>query len=314
MNRSINIIDDLSYEYNVGQLSQDIQMDVNNVIIPFFEGSTIKVRLLGKFMPGKRIFLNPKLNLDQYISPQELIKILKKDQIVASHVIKRIFSKVPDHLKKTSRIENVNEIKEGTEEGKAFQDMIRFIEVACGISSRFTGLKIIWQPIYLFNAFVLSSSIHNCSSISLLALTSSMVNEMTEKLDSKEFVSGLYAHDLSITKKGNGLSSKYIVEFSDQASHLSEPMLHYIIKNGLWDIEKVVKSLNRHVVNKMGGFIYRLEDDYKMPSEIVGNIVREYEAYQNNEQFNELDKHIGDLPSNIVSRNLYENSIASLDI
>ena len=311
---SKSIIDDLSCEYSVGQLSQDIQMDVNNLIIPFFEGSTIKVRLLGKFMTGKRIFLNPKLNLDQYIFPQELVKILKKDQTVANHVIKRTFSKVPDYLKKTSRVESVNDIKEGNAECKAFQDIIRFVECASGIAKKFNWKSSGWQSIYLFNAFVLSSSTFNSNDISLLALTNSMVNDMTNKLDSKELISGLYAHDLSITKKGKGLSSKYTVEFSNESSHLSEPMLHNIIGNGLWDIKKVVNSLNQHVVHKMGGFIYRLEDDYKIPAEIVGNIVGEYEEYQNKEQFNELDKHIGDLPPNIVSRNLYENSIESLSI
>lgn len=314
MKQNQNIIDNLSCGYSVGKLSQDIGTDINKLIISFFEGTTVKVRLLGKYISGKRIFLNPKLNFSKYISPQELTKILKGDQAVANPVMKRICSQVPDHLKKTSRVESVNDIKNGTAEGKTFQDILRFIECSCVISSQFAFPSISWQSIYLFNALVLSSSTFNSNDISLLALTNSMVNDMTNKLDSKELLSGLYAHDLSITKKGNGLSSKYTVEFSNESSHLSEPMLHNIIGNGLWDIKKVVKSLNQHVVRKMGGFIYRLDDDYKMPAEIMGNIVEEYDAYQNKEQFIELDKHISDLPKNIVSINLYENSIESLSI
>ena len=250
-------IEEISVPNTLGNLWEDIyKTDQVPPILWLRNGNSCRLRLLGSFISGYRLYIPPSLKLSKHLSSTEFLNILKRDQDVLETVTKRILTNAPDEVRKKLHVESYNDIKIGTNKGKAIVDVCKILKSIVTQGG--------WNSAVFSNAIVLDSNItHMKDSYASTGMVvgcfnqplyyqilGSVVSHSTNKQDAMQRkISGLLAHDLSIARQGDGINATYNVAISKEETDLPRSMIAYILKNGLWDIRSVLKESNKKVVN-----------------------------------------------------------------
>ena len=112
-------------------------------------------------------------------------------------------------------------------------------------------------------------------------------------------LSGLYAHDISLTKQGNGSDAKYIVQLESQPTHLPKDKTDFIFSEELYDISSVISAVNRN--NDMRtGFLYSIEKKYKMPEEMYDTFQKDFQNGEKDIHHNEAYGDMSNLPKDAI--------------
>jgi len=289
----------------------------SNAILSFRDGTVYQLRLVGPFVSGSRIFLPPNLALGSFMSSKELTGILKRDTKICAEVVKRVLNKTPDNVRKKLHIESLADINIQHPSGKVIAEIVRLI------SALYEKKR--WQPIVFSNAIVLNSNTDfQPPNPAILCLSKVLCYQILEDLVSKSSskeeasnkkLSGLHAHDITISRQGVGISAKYTAKISDKECDLPSPWVSYLLKEGLWDIRKIAKSANKRVIGeRFSGFLYRLSNNYKMSKELMAEVFEQAQKVDDIEYVDEVDDNINELPPDAFENYANENTIGSLEL
>jgi hypothetical protein len=314
------ILEEISLSNTTSDLWDELYKNSShNVILSFIDGTGYKLRLLGHFMHGSRMFLSPNLNFQEYMNSKELYQVLKgDDEVIKDIIVKRIINKAPDATRKKLHVESIQDIKGHSMAGKKIYEAVAIINNLYS--------KTQWQPIVFSNAIVLdsSSTLFSAANPSVICLSKNLCYQILREIfsisknredASKKKISGLYAHDIMIARQGTGINSKYAVRLSKQPSHLPSSLISFILKEGLWDITKIIKTANKKTMTgNMSGFIYRVGKNYKMSSALMTEIFEQAQEIDDAAYMDSVEEQINDLPRDAFENYINENTIGSLEL
>ena len=101
------------------------------------------------------------------------------------------------------------------------------------------------------------------------------------------------------------------ISFSDKKYFLPDKVIEYIIKEGLWDIKKIIESSNnqgKHV------FYYKTYDNYKMPKEYMKELMEEMDDKMEQDCLDGIEENMDDLPEDAIENGNQNNSMANLKL
>ena len=312
------IIEEITLPNTISDLWDELYKTQNpQVIISFRDGTGYKFRLLGPFVRGSRLFLAPNSKFYEYMCPDELTKILKGDREVCGTVIKRMLNKTPDSIRKKLHVESIADLKLQSVTGRKFAEMASTIENMC--------YKTQWQPIVFSNAVILdTNAVFATANPAIVCLSKNLCYQILNEIiplsknrqdASKKLISGLYAHDIMVSRQGQGINAKYTIKVSKQPEHLPNSVVSFVLKEGLWDMQEIVKVCNKKVISgKMNGFVYRIDRDCKMSSELMSEIFDQANQIDEAAYMDAVEEEIADLPKEAFENYANENSIASLEL
>jgi len=312
------IIEEISLPNTTSDLWDELYKGQSpQVILSFRDGTGYKLRLLGPFVHGNRVFLAPNFKFYEFMNASELTQILQGHEPTAEAVVQRILNKTPDSIRKKLHVSGTQDIKGHSAAGKKVVETVSVINNMCK--------KVGWQPVVFSNAVVLdTNATFPTSSPSIICLSKNLCYQILggivalskDREDAAlKRLSGLHAHDIMIARQGQGLNSKYTVRISKNPEHLPSPMISFILKEGLWDIKKVVQASNKKIITgKMSGFLHRVSKEYKMSSELMTEIFEQAQKIDDASYMDTVEEQISDLPQDAFERYASENSIGSLEL
>jgi hypothetical protein len=314
----------LSASYTSGDLWDALykEMHAERLMFHFPPDSTYTFRLIGPFLKSQRVY-SPYSVLWKYMNKAEFDAIIDQDEKIVRNVIgrmglkrylnkygKRLSFPEPDSLEEL--ILKMEEVIRNTPSNKD-----SLAKAVAFIYSAFTGKRM--QPCLLVNGLLMDDSNPH---LHILPLNRSLCDQLTEaclkisrklKLPpSKIKLSGVYAHNLRIKRKGSGIKTKYAIAISPEVTFLSDEQIEYIASNGLLDIHAFIAELNRR---KKHFYYYTLAKNYRMPETFMNEVL--YEAGQKAEEdhFEAIDVSINELPQEAFENiNKVNNSIGDLEL
>ncbi|MFA7219533.1 MAG: hypothetical protein WC119_03445 [Synergistaceae bacterium] len=309
-------------EISISQMPSDLWDELykdksSQVILSFREGAAYEMRLLGSFVGGSRIFLDPKHKFNEIMRSSELVEIIKGNSEVKSEIEKKILNSTPDVARRKLHVESINDININHPQGKMILDKI---DVIYNLHTKKN-----WQSVVFSNATILRANVSfpiaNPAIICLSRnLSYQLLGEIVSKSKNREealkkTISGLNAHDVLISRKGKGLHSKYTITISDEPASLPAPLISFIIKEGLWDIKKITNISNKKVINgKLTGFIYRINDRYRASSDLMAEIFSQAQDIDDAEYMDCIEDNLAELPPEALELDDKENTIGSLEL
>lgn len=295
-----------------------------NPILTILPGATVKFRMIGPLVNAQRLFLDYKqLKIDGLpLSVKEIKSLIMGRE----HVDISSFNKISDQTKIL-----LQDLKH-----RGNNNWIDCI--ASNIIDRMFNTSHL--KIYFFPRTIMRQI------ISIIKSRMSSIGAIP--------MSGIYAHDISITNSGsikkpaptasfnNGLinsfnnfqqnivsetsssQSHYKVDVSETPNHLTKDEIQLIVKHGLIDVknacmQKNTKTFARWINNGyMRGFFYRFEPSCIMDKEQYRDLLEEierFEAVNNSEREMELASlQIQDFPEHIMGTSRVKGTIHNLDL
>ena len=311
-------IEEISVSNTAADLWDELYLNgAPQVILSFRDGTSYKMRLLGPFVYGSRIFLSPHLKLKKIMSSVEMNKILQSDDEAFQAVRTKVFNMVPDEARKKLHVESINDIKLHSAKGKAYVEIITLVNSLM--------YKTQWQPVVFSNAIILDSNAKfRYENPSIICLNKGLCNKVLEDVlkkskDQKVVVntniSGLLAHDITISRQGTGIDSKYVVKVSDDSFELNKSVISGVLKKGLWDIRGIAKSTNKKsITENRSGYLYRVSKDYSMGASLMGEIYNQAQLIDDNDYIEDVEESISELPTEAFEGSTVGNTIGSLEI
>ena len=283
----VKTIEELSLTTTVSDLWDEMNQTQNPSTLMHYmpTGSNVTIRFLGPFIRTQR-FYAPFL----------------KCQNEGKFDIEGIADKNPDAIqklrdffanKRNSRDRKITDV---------YPKMITFL--------RDIDKSMTWQKCIMVNGYIKGQS--DVSPLKIVTLTPRMADSiMTRARNNLNTpLSGLFAHDVSIIKNGDGLNTVFDVRLLPP-SHLSEIEINYILSNGLIDIPTLIKELN----NVSSMYYYRLAVDYRMPEEFTKVLMEARARSEESAPFNHAEEHINEIPHEAFERrNNMREAIGSLDL
>jgi len=173
-----------------------------------------------------------------------------------------------------------------------YKSLIHFLNLAM------SGKR--WQNCRLINAFSeADKTIRICAvagNLSNSIGTAVMKHTSKYHVEYKDVkLSGIFGHDLTISKSGHGKTSTHEVRLSKEPSYLKEEDIRFILNRGLIDIPEFLKqdSPTRH-------YIYRSITNYKMPDELCAFILEDVKRYGATKESECIHEQFGDLPESAL--------------
>jgi hypothetical protein len=307
----LKTIEEIYTSKTVGDLWDEFNKpSKSDPILSFSEGVTYKIRLIGPFVNCERLFLPSTFDLEKILNPIELKMILIGDSNVCEAVINRVLNSAPDNIRTCLHIKSINDIKSNSAAGK---NIIEIVNLLTKMQN-----KRRWQKVILCNVIMLPDVgfISSYGNPSIVCLTSQLLEQVVNHYKTNYKISGLYAHNMLISKQGTGFGTKYIVNLSEKEEMLPKNLTSLILNNGLLDIPKYVKSSNDKTVSKnnMKGFIYRMVSDYKMSDELMKEVFLQANKIEDMNEIEEIDKNLSDLPFDSFEHRVSDNPICSLEL
>jgi hypothetical protein len=144
------------------------------------------------------------------------------------------------------------------------------------------------SPIEMFN----QDSIDILTSI---AFNRTMCEALRKENKKQKNISGLMAHDLSLIVGSNKnvlgkMTKNYTFKISKDKKMLSDNILKRIFKNGLLDLKLIIKRQNRETINKMAGFLYKIQPSLYNSKELMQEIYKEAELIEEDIELENLGK------------------------
>jgi len=316
----VKTIEEISIPNTVVDLWEGLygKQSSRQVIISFRDGTTFKLRLLGSFIFGSRIFLPPNLKLYDKMSSDELSKMLRGDNEVFETVHQRALNRTPDEARNKLHVESIADIKRSSLEGKK---IIETTNILKNLHSKFG-----WQPVFFSNVLILDTNASfSTSNPAILCLSKNLCYQIIGAIASSsksandaanKKISGLIAHDLTISRNGNGINAKYTVEVSAKESSLPKSMISFILKDSLWDIKEVIRASNKNIIHgkNMSGFLYQIQKGYRMSSELMAEIFNQARNIDEFDYMDSVEEQINELPQEAFENRTGGNSIGSLEL
>jgi hypothetical protein len=310
-------IEEISVPNTTSDLWENLYSVVQNPILHFRDKVTYNLRLIGPFIYGSRIFIPRTFKLQDRLTSEEFKQILQGNVEMFNVIKSRIFKSVPDEARKKLHVESLDDIKLNNLKGMEIRNLLFKIVHLC---YKLDG----WQKVVFSNAIVLDSDDFSVDRSTVVCLNGILCNQIImaivesskdAKDASKRKLSGVVAHDIIISRKGNGLDSKYTIKLSEKETPLNRQIISSVIKNGLWDIKKIAKEENLKIVHgSRSGFIYRITKEYKMSDELMKDVFGQVQKLNDAEYINEVEENIHNLPIDSFENHVGGNSIGSLEI
>lgn len=268
-------------ELSLSSTSEDLWDELNQVTNPnhmllYLEPNLeVKFRFLGPFMGIYRSYAPFK----KYSLQIDIEKIIEKDRQAIKEAEEILRNIKPDSMNKN-----------------VIPAMIKFIKED----------KIMWQKGTFVNVYV-------DGQIKVLMLNRRMGDAILDAIRhrSNTVLSGLYAPEISMTRKGQKLQTQFEVKVG-QPSYLSDRKINNIMSRGLVDLPTLITELNKC---KTSSYYYKKATDYKMPDVFMKELWDEKARMEENAHVNEVEEHLNDLPPEAFERrNTMREAIGSLEL
>lgn len=309
-------------EISISKMPEDLWNELykdksSQVILSFRKDTVYKMRLLGSFVSGSRIFLDPKHKFNEIMRPSELVQIIKGDSLLRSEIEKRILNSTPDVARRKLHVESINDININHPQGQTILDKMNIIYNLYNKKN--------WQSVIFSNVTVIdTNSSFPIANPAIICLSKNLAYQLLGEIVSKsknrdealkKTISGLNAHDVLISRKGSGLNSKYTITISNKPTSLPAPLVSFIIKEGLWDIKKITNISNKKVINgNLTGFIYRINERYRASSDLMAEIFNQAQNIDDAEYMDLVEENLAELPPEALELDDKENTIESLEL
>ena len=97
-------------------------------------------------------------------------------------------------------------------------------------------------------------------------------------------------------------------------TRLSIEEINYILRNGLYDIKKVIESINNKTIEKMSGYYY-IVNDYKLPETLMDGFNKELSNIESDMHFEEVEDNICNIDQDAISdKEQCNGAIDSLEV
>jgi len=308
----------------------------NNFILSFIPDSTYTMRLLGPFISARRLYI-PHSNVSaSFVNSKQIEDIRNGNE--------KLYDEIMNKIK-----ESLHQMKPPKRTGKDIGKLIDeidsesdFVDFRCpepvppsmnrrgqaydNISlqeyEQLIGfLKALkrgsgWQKHILVNALIRSSNVSlplSSKMVIIVPLIKRLCQSIFNAVGSSNIkINGLYAHDLTVRKSGRGLQTRYDVQLSRTPSHLPIEDVNQIFATGLLDIPSVIRD---YAKNKFGGYMYKMNSDYKMSEEFFAYLEEEFPVKDEAVHFQRVEENINNLPEEAFENRINVNdAIGSLDI
>jgi len=267
----------------------------------------ITFRLLGPFLPARRIYLSPGV-CDGYITS---IKDLKSIILGKSELIEKVIAKVDaDNAKLTplmSKKDYDDDFGRARNKKGPNEKALQLSSLKSFLSRCLNERQ--WKPCMLVNALVISS--HNEQSIGCIKIFSISPDIMFKLHETcidrfgsiKVKINGLLAYNIILSSnRGNNINERNKVprqEFgvmtddnvrlSDFPSMLPNESIGHIVRDGIFDIKKVIKEHNKKKLNNMFGYFFKVSESYKASEEMMKPIIDEAKYLEEKQQYDLID-------------------------
>ena len=292
MNTTITkTIEELSLAKTSSDLWDEINQKVNpnNFLLYLIPENKITVRFLGPFVKAAR-FYAPFL----------------KYQSEGNLDVNAIAEKNPDAIKKA-----VNFFDNMRKDRSRLMDAM-YPKIIQYLSSLNSG-SMTWQRCIMVNAYIREGSVTSGGRLKILALTPSLSDAIMRATmnNNNAILSGLFAHDISITRRGEALETRFEVDLKPP-THLPENDLNIILGNGLIDIPTLLGELNKW---HSSSYYYKKALDYRMPSEFTKVLLEERAHLEEDKPLEHVEEHLNDIPVEAFERrNNMREAIQSLEV
>ena len=266
------------------EFSNQIQ-NPNSLTLHFAPEQKVTVRLIGPFVAVQRFYL-PFLSLS---CPKDIVDI------------DAITDKKPEAIDKA--IKYYSDLKRAQPYGSV--ELNRAIEYL----KKMAGLA--WQKCIMINAYQKPNG--QPATIKIMTSTRILNDTIVARTHNNPdaLLSGLYAHDISIIRRGEGLNTRYEVELL-QPTHLADTDVNFILNEGLIDIPTLIDRLNKSTSTS---YRYRMATSYKMPEEFTKALMKERVHFESDRAVSHVEERLNDIPFEAFERrNNMRDAIRSLEL
>lgn len=336
------VIADISVSNTAGDLWEEVFSSTNcgNKMLFIDDKETYRVRFIGPFMQGRKLYIPPSANLKRKISQIEAKALVKGDSTVYEIVRKRVFEEagrytnanalpkrdgfkpkrkgwqVPETIKTLSAFPTVNpqSIKE-----REYFDALRAID---RLYNQTTWNNCLFSNVYIRECTKYANSISDGDPIYVISLNDFEITRMFKSIaeqysSGKDLVmakiSGLLAHDFVFQKRKGTDSLEIFVTMSDKPTAMSNPEIAKIFKRNLLDIRQIALGYNKSFSKNLCGYIYKIQDEYRMSEQLMQELHRENDVLNEDAMIEEVEEHFNDLPEDALECN-HGDSITYLEI
>jgi len=168
-----------------------------------------------------------------------------------------------------------------------------------------------WQRCTMVNAYVVKSS--SASGVKVLAMPRGLSDVILDRINYNPNIplSGFFAHNVCITRRGEALQTVFEVKLEAQ-SWLNDKDMNTVLSNGLIDIPTLISHLNRA---KNSSYYYKKNTGYKMPTEYMKSLLEEKSHREIEHQLKQVEEHLDEMPVDALERrNNMREAIGSLEL
>jgi len=277
----------LSSPQTTNDLWDELQKDLNPLkkFLTFEENKEYTLRLLGPFMQVSRLY-NPQHSL---VTEYDID-------------IKRIASRDTEYFNDV--IAKIQNLIKGNSRSKKYPELGKFIFNA------YKGFG--FTKAVVTNVYVKSGDHRGEPKVKLAALTHAICKEIIQKVPEADTkISGLNARDITLTRKGSGLITRYDVAVRNETL-LHENIVAKIFSQGLVDIPSLLNAMNK----RNGAFYYQFQSDkYIMPESLTNVLFSALREVEESRQLQRANEKINTMPKNAFERaNKKMGPINSLEV
>jgi hypothetical protein len=331
-----SIIEDISVSKSVSNFWDDIlngNEGFNGWIrfLNIFDNNAYTVRFLGPILKAKRLFVDAKTHLIEFVTPNELKEIIEGNRSVFEKVTNRIDSSKP--FVNAVNIDNPNRFREiKNRSGVVFKQMQATpIEILHSLFCKDSPVQIkLWQDCFLTNVYIKNISVSGRNDIvedriKILPIPKTTWSQLAMAIrnikgSANKKMGGVYAYDLTFSKQSVANKNQFAtttVSLSDAQLFLTRQEIGYVLNNGLIDIKKAIKEYNRTNALKMAkgkALMFYDFEDYKLPEELMHGIYGEIEDFEFQEQMDSVEENLHNLPPEAIGDYQSLGSVGSLEL
>tara|TARA_R110000824_G_scaffold12226_7_gene53577 strand:- start:10411 stop:11373 length:963 start_codon:yes stop_codon:yes gene_type:complete len=297
-------------------------------ILTLSNHQTTSLRFLGPFLQGQRLYVPPVAKLKDLITQKEIIEVIKQNERIYQGVRGRIYdegckytnAKAPVKSKKKSQVpkkigQNLGfpTMNPSSPKEKMFNEALNTLDKLYS-SDR-------WNDIIMVNVFVMDASFNPFARIRPFCLTNAMAETLFESIvlkseddssASRKKISGLKAHNFSITRKGKGLETKYDIIMDDEPTKMENDHIQKLFSTGLLDLTKVVHSSNKEFSVNREHFVFKVNEQYRMDEELTQALTNERHKFIEEDHLDAVDNNINKVPDDAFDTD-FTDSIGAIE-
>jgi hypothetical protein len=334
-----SIIEDISISKSVSNFWDDILSGnesfnggCSNRFLNIFDNNAYTVRFLGPILKAKRLFVDAKTHLMEFITPNELKEIIEENRTVFEKVTNRIDSSKP-FVNAVSNIDNPNRFREiKNRSGVVFKQVQATpIEILHSLFCKDSPVQVkLWQDCFLTNVYIKNITVSGRNDIvsdriKILPIPKTTWSQLAMAIrnikgSGNKKMGGIYAYDLTFSKQSVASKNQFAtttVALSDTQLFLTRQEISYVLNNGLIDIKKAIKEYNRLNALKMAkgkALMFYDFEDYKLPEELMHGIYSEIEDFEFQEQMDCVEENLHNLPPEAIGDYQSLGSVGSLEL